>query len=127
MRYLKTEEVMFAHDTAIDSYGGSYGLRDLGLLLSALEMPKSEMFGHCLHPSVFDKASAYLFHIISNHPFIDGNKRTATACCMLFLFLNGEKLNIDKEILADFVVDIANGKFTKKEISEFLEKHSTRK
>lgn len=54
-------------------------------VISALEMPKSEMFGHSLHPAVFDKASAYLYHIIGNHPFIDGNQRTATGCALIFL------------------------------------------
>lgn len=123
MRYLKTEEVMFTHDTIIDKDGGSYGIRDLGLLLSALEIPKSEMFGHCLHPTVFDKAAAYLFHIVSNHPFIDGNKRTAMTCALSFLSINGVELDIKYKVISNFVIDIANGKLTKKEISEHLENY----
>lgn len=123
MRYLKTEEVMFAHDMAIDKDGGSYGIRDLGLLLSALEIPKSEMFGHSLHPTVFDKAAAYMFHIACNHPFIDGNKRTSMTCALLFLTLNDVELDIKYKVLSDFVVDVANGKYTKKEIADFFLKN----
>lgn len=124
MIYFETEEAVDIHDDQILKYGGSYGIRDFGLLLSALEMPKAEMFGHCLHPTVFDKASAYIFHILCNHPFIDGNKRTATACGLIFLSMNGIELNVDWKDIEKMVLDIANGKLTKKEISEFLEKYS---
>ena len=120
MRYLTVEEVIFIHDRAIEKNGGFSGIRDMGLLLSAIEIPKAEMFGHCLHPDILDKAAAYLFHIISNHPFIDANKRTGFMACVLFLDLNGVSLEFDEKSICDFVVEIANGKHNKKQISEFL-------
>ena len=88
VRFLTLAEVSLIHQDQISRYGGSFGLRDSTLLSSALAMPESSYSGAFLHEDIFQMASAYLFHICQNHPFIDGNKRVALASCLVFLDLN---------------------------------------
>lgn len=95
--YVSANSALQIHDELITDYGGVGGIRDYGLLLSALEMPKSAFGGQDLHPTLFEKAAAYLFHIAKNHPFIDGNKRTAAAITLTFLEMNNVKLKIDMD------------------------------
>lgn len=89
IKFLPVEQVIFYHDRLIEQYGGLTGIRDIGLLLSALEMPKASISGEYLHKTIFDKAAAYLYHIVCNHPFIDGNKRTGAFSALVFLDING--------------------------------------
>lgn len=88
-KFLKIELVIAYHDEMIEKYGGLHGIRDLGLLESAMGMPRSIAFGQDLHPTIYDKAAAYLFHIVKNHPFNDGNKRTGAFSACVFLNVNG--------------------------------------
>ena len=76
IKYLTLEQVLKLHDAVVEKFGGLSGIRDSNLLLSCIESPKMMMFGEDLYPSVYDKASIYLFNIVCNHPFNDGNKRT---------------------------------------------------
>lgn len=73
--FLDRDRVLRTHMSLIERYGGSAGLRDVGLLHSAIAMPQASFGGEFLHKDVFEMASAYLFHIVQNHPFFDGNKR----------------------------------------------------
>ena len=98
-------------------YGGSYGLRDPALLSSALAMPSSSFEGKYLHQNLFEQAAAYAFHICQNHPFIDGNKRTALASALVFLSLNGIELDDPKEELYELMMKVAKGKAPKPEIA----------
>jgi len=127
IRYLSIQEVIEIHDQIIDIFGGSFGIRDLGLLASAIEMPKSKFENKFLHPTIFDKASAYLYHICNNHPFIDGNKRTATISALVFLEDNGISLKFNEIKFENFIVEIAAGKINKKYISSFLKKSQIKK
>ncbi len=77
MKYLSAEQVLFIHSRLIDETGGSHGIRDTGLLQAAVERPKATFGGKDLYPDIFYKAAALLESLIKNHPFIDGNKRTA--------------------------------------------------
>lgn len=126
--FLELEEVLKIHTQLIESHGGSHGVRDTGALISSLETPKSGFGDTYFHKSIFDKASAYLFHIAKNHPFVDGNKRIAFACADIFLLLNGYKLKDDKfleDIYYDFVIKVASShEITKANIALFLENHS---
>ncbi len=122
--FLKTKQVIELHDKLIQSFGGSFGLRDLGLLESAIEMPKQGFGDSYFHEFPFDMAAAYLFHISKNHAFVDGNKRTAFFSTEVFLEMNGFLITADEKILEEFVVDSAIGKLSKDEISKFLEKNS---
>ena len=105
-------------------YGGSGGLRDLELLRSAIAMPETTFDGDYLHPSVFEMAAAYLFHLARNHPFVDGNKRTALMCALVFLGSNGERLRANPGELHSLVDGVAAGQLDKAEVSVFLRRHS---
>ena len=120
MIFISVEEVIDYHEDMIHTFGGLPGIRDIGLLISAMEMPKAIFFDEDLHPTVFDKAAAYLFHLISNHPFMDANKRTATITMLTFLETNGVKLAFNAIEMENLVVDVAQGKISKKSIAIFL-------
>ncbi len=125
MIFITLQEVIEDQIEIIDRYGGAAGIRDIGLLASAIEMPKATMFGEYLHPTIFDKAAAYMFHIICNHPSVDGNKRAGVATALTFLRQNEVVIQFtDKESLAfeELVVETANGKTTKEQIANFLKK-----
>lgn len=121
--FLELADVLEVHDSRIQLYGGSPGLRDLGLLLSAIEQPQAGLGGEFLHKDLFEMAAAYLFHISRNHPFVDGNRRTALACCLLFLSINDIEIDADPLELEDLTVATAEGNKQKTEIAEFLRTH----
>lgn len=123
MIFLTVEEVIQIHDELVSEYGGLHGIRDMGLLISAIEMPKATMFGEYLHESIHDKASAYLYHIVCNHAFLDGNKRTGAATTLIFLSQNGCDIKFDMKEFEELVCDVAQGKISKEIISKFLSKN----
>lgn len=120
MIFLTVEEVIQIHDELVAAYGGLHGIRDMGLLISAIEMPKASMFGEYLHESIFDKAAAYLFHIVCNHAFIDGNKRTGAACALVFLAQNGSQEKHNLSEFEEMVCKVSKNEFSKEQISGFL-------
>lgn len=122
MKFLSVEEVIEIHDDLVIQYGGLMGIRDMGLLISAIETPKATMFGEYLHDSIFDKASAYMYHIVSNHAFVDGNKRTGAASSLIFLKVNGIKHKYDIKTMEDLVVRVAMSQVNKTDISHYLER-----
>lgn len=93
-KFHSLDEVLELHADQISSFGGTPGVRDEGLLQSALAQPQATFGGDFLHPTISEQAAAYLYHIAMNHPFIDGNKRTAFAVMDTFLRLNGCALNL---------------------------------
>jgi len=122
--FLALDEVLGIHADQIRVYGGASGFRDLALLRSAIAMPETSFDGEYLHPSVFEMAAAYLFHLARNHPFADGNKRTALMCARLFLGgLNGNRLQADPDDLSALVHGVAAGAVDKAEVSVFLRRH----
>lgn len=125
MKYLSKPQVVELHDLLIQEFGGLTGIRENGLLESSLAAPMMTMFGEELHKSVYDKAAAYLYHMTRNHPFCDGNKRTATASSLLFLRLNGENPSYETESFLAFVITIAEGKTDICTISHYLKKLCT--
>jgi len=120
-QYLSVENVITIHDTFLKEFGGLQGIRDINLLISAVESPKATMFGQDLYPSIYDKAAAYLYHIVCNHPFNDGNKRTGFGATLLFLKANSIPIIVNKKKYENLVVEVAKGKKTKEEIAYFLE------
>jgi death-on-curing protein len=122
--FLSLAEVLEIHRDQIERYGGHAGLRDLGLLQSALAMPAAGFGGRYLHSDLLEMAAAYLFHIVQNHPFIDGNKRTGTVAAIVFLALNGIELQADETQLEQLVIDVAKGKAGKSGVADFLRKNS---
>ena len=123
-RFLTLEDVFFLHRDQITRYGGTHGLRDLGLLESALATPAATFGGDYLHEGLPQMAAAYVFHIAKNHPFLDGNKRTALAAAIAFLGLNGWSLHADPDELADAVLGVAGGTVSKAALAVFFEGHA---
>jgi death-on-curing protein len=122
--FLGLEEVLEIHAGLIELHGGSSGVRDMGLLESALSMPRAGSGGIYFHADVHEMAAAYLFHIVKNHPFIDGNKRTGAMSAYVFLRLNGFELTCTNEELVDLVLAIAENREDKPATAAFLRKHS---
>ena len=94
--FLSLDRVLAIHQRMVQAYGGRDGLRDRGLLESAIAMPQATFSGELLHPTLSAQAAANLFHLCRNHPLVDGNKRTALATSLMFLLVNGHRLNASK-------------------------------
>jgi len=124
--FLTLEEVLAIHEDRIRKYGGSSGVRDLGLLESAIGTVTVTFGGEFLHHTIFEMAAAYLFHICKNHPFIDGNKRTALACALTFLRMNGVRFAFEENVLYDLVIGVAEGRVTKAEVAVFFQQNQGR-
>lgn len=123
INYISFEYVIEVHDHLIREYGGASGILNEGLLRSALEMPKTRFSGKDLHRTVFDKTAAYLFHLIKNHAFLDGNKRTSSMCAMMFFESNFKgDFSISDDEYQKLILDVAKGKVLKKEIAQFFRK-----
>jgi len=122
--FLALDEVLAIHRDQIGHYGGLGGIRDMNLLASALGTPTASYGGEFLHTDRYEMAAAYLFHIARNHPFIDGNKRTALMVAIVFLGLNGRALEADPDQLFDRVLGVAEGGISKSEIANFFREHT---
>ncbi len=121
-RWLLDEVVIAIHDEQIAVHGGSLGIRDSGLLSSALAHPKHKAnYGD---PSVFDLAAAYAYGIIRNHPFVDGNKRTGFLVAYVFLHINGWELRSREVEAVNAVLDLAAGEMDEPIFSEWLKNKS---
>ena len=119
-RFLDMNKVIRAHLSLIERYGGETGVRDAGLLHSAIAMPQASFGGEYLHTDLFEMAAAYLFHIVQNHPFVDGNKRAGATAAIIFLKINKVNIQVDEEALVDLTLRVATGQAGKKEIAEFF-------
>lgn len=121
IHYIAYQYVIEVHESLIDEYGGRKGILNEGLLKSVLEMPKARFNGRDLHRTIFDKTAAYLFRLIQNRPFVDGNKRTASMIAMVFLASNYKKdFIIFDEEYQEIILGIAKGIIKKKEIAKFF-------
>lgn len=124
--FLHVDDVLQIHQDQIERYGGSPDLRDPGLLTSAVDTPRAMFDGRYLHRDLFEMAAAYLFHIVQNHPFVDGNKRTGTAAALVFLDLKGIEMAIEDDALVDLVLAVAQGQMAKPDVAAFLRNHAVR-
>jgi death on curing protein len=118
--FLSLDEVLALHADQISRYGGETGVRDLALLQSALAMPQARFAGEWLHPSLPEMAGAYLFHLVRNHPFVDGNKRTGLISAIACLGLNDAELVATPEELVAVVVGVAERRTDKAQVAVFL-------
>lgn len=119
--FLTVDDVLEIHHDQINLYGGQHGTRDLGLLESAVGQPPASFGGNYLHSTIYDMAAAYLFHIVQNHPFIDGNKRAGAMAALVFLDWNEIELRDENEGLVDITLRVASGKAGKPEVAEFFQ------
>jgi len=126
-KFLTLSEVLLILEDQIRNYGGTYGIRDINLLSSAIYMPESSFNGQYLHETIPAMAAAYAFHICQNHPFIDGNKRVALASSLVFLDINEYEFSCKDEILYNVIMDVAKSEIKKEGLITFYEKHSKKK
>jgi death-on-curing protein len=120
---IKIEEVEKIHDILIEKFGGLKGIRDQGALDSAINRPYQTFDGQDLYPESIDKAAAIFESIISNHPFIDGNKRTAYVLMRLVLLNNEIDIHVDQEEKFNFVIKAAEGKLNYNQIRTWISKY----
>lgn len=123
-KYLSIDEVMAIHKTMIELFGGRPDIHDFTLLHSAVERPKVTFGGHNLYPSIFEKAAALIQSLILNHPFDDGNKRTAITSCSLFLFKNGYRLTLPVEKSMQLTLKIDAHRLNFNQTTTWLKNHS---
>lgn len=124
MRYLIAEEILTIHDLEIERRGGVLGIRDLGLLCSIVERPKTAMFGNEFYSDIFSKAACYLEAIATYHVFADGNKRTSILTTGVFLGLNDYDFIVPNPEVVRFVLAVATKKKSMTDIAKWLKKHS---
>ena len=120
--FLTLAEVVDIHSNQMSLYGGLPGIRDINLLSSAIAMPHASFHGEYLHNDIYEMAAAYAFHIGKNHPFVDGNKRTALVSALVFLELNGISISDSQGKLYDAMLDLSTGKLNKSEFASILRK-----
>ena len=118
--FLGLDEVIEIHSDQIKRYGGHPGIRDIELLKSAVAMPAAGFGDNYLHTDIYEMAAAYLYHIIRNHPFIDGNKRTGAVASVVFLMMNGIEINSDEDCFERMVLSASEGKIDKAGIAQFF-------
>jgi death-on-curing protein len=123
-RFLTLEDVLELHEMQLENYGGATGIRDRGLLESAVMMPQASFGGDYVHAGVFEMAAAYAFHIAENQPFVDGNKRTALASALVFLDWQHIEINDPQEELYSAMIGFAQKTLDKAGLATLFQKLS---
>jgi death-on-curing protein len=123
--FLSLDELLEIHRDQITRYGGAPGVRDAGLLQSAIAQPGAMFGGQFLHTDLFAMAAAYLFHMVKNHPFIDGNKRVGAVAAIVFVELNGREVNAAEDDYEQLVLDVVQGLTDKQAIASFFHASTT--
>ena len=118
--FLTVADVLELHAEQLHRFGGADGLRDLGLLESAVAQPNAGFGGVLLHPGLFEMAAAYLYPIVCNHAFVDGDKRTGLLAALVFLDLNGIVVAHGTDALFELTLAVAEGRMTKPAVAEVL-------
>ena len=122
-QYLSPEQILFLHSRLIAETGGAHGVRDLGMLLSAIGRPQATFEETDLYPDLFLKAAALMDSLVRNHPFVDGNKRTAIASAALFLRINGYQLAVENNEMVRFALACAQSQLSLDEIVEWFKRY----
>lgn len=124
MIYLTKEQILLIHSMVIDETGGLHGVRDFHAILSLVESPSQRVFGKELYPTILLKAALYVRNIITAHPFVDGNKRTAMTAASVFLEHNGYKIIAKEGEIEKFALSVINERLNVETIASWFEKHS---
>lgn len=125
--FLTAQQVLFIHARLIDETGGEHGIRDLGLLQSAVARPRATFDGKELYPELFQKAAALVQSLSQNHPFVDGNKRTAITAAALFLHQNGYRLQATNNAVERFALMVADERPSLDEIATWFRDNAARR
>ncbi|GFI22516.1 toxin Doc [Lachnospiraceae bacterium] len=120
---LTKEQILMLHNQLIESFGGSKGVRDDGLLSSALECPFQYFGGQELYPSIQEKAARLCYGLVKNHTMIDGNKRIGVHAMLVFLAVNGYELEYTQKELIDLILDVAGSKKGYEDILTWILEH----
>lgn len=123
MKKLSERQVLQMHEQLLEQTGGMPGVRDEGLLQSALEAPFQSFGGEEIYPSVQQKAARLGYGLIKNHPFLDGNKRIGTHVLLVFLCLNGIELDYTQRELEEIILSVAASKAGNAELLQWLLQH----
>jgi death-on-curing protein len=126
MRYLTIDQVLRIHARQISLFGGDPGIRDRGLLESAIAQPRGGFGGVSFHRTIEEKAAALAFSLVKNHAFVDGNKRTGAAALFLFLSRNGHDLNASDAAIESIIVGVANGTIDREQLRIWVREHMVR-
>lgn len=121
--FLSVDRIKRIHLDQVERYGGEPSIRDQGLLESAAAMPAASFGDQFLHAFPHEMAAAYLFHLVSNHAFVDGNKRVGLATALMFLKVNGKRLECEHQALEDLVLGVARGEKEKVDVAIFFRDH----
>lgn len=124
-RYLIPEQVLFLHSRLIAETGGAHGVRDLKMLLSALGRPQATFDDVELYPDLFTKTAALMDSLVRNHPFVDGNKRTAITSAGIFLRINGYQLMVENSEMIRFTLACAQSQRSIEEITTWFKQYSS--
>ena len=122
--FLRLSEILEIHQDQVTRYGGAAGIRDIELLKSALGMPSATYGGQFLHTDIYEMSAACLFHLVKNHPFVDGNKRVGAVTALIFLYLNGFDFDAPENDLAEMVLAVARGDIDKADVAVFIRRHT---
>lgn len=122
--FLSIREVKSIHLSQILKFGGAHGIRDVGLLDSAVHHPQSSFGGDYLYKDIFQMAAAYAYGIVKNHPFLDGNKRVGSITSILFLVRNGYDLP-ESDALTQLILDVTTNKASQEDLAKFYKENST--
>jgi len=124
VRFLSKKFVIAYQERLIELFGGLHGVRDAGLLESALAQPEATFDGVQLHRDVWEMAAAYAFHLCRNHPFLDGNKRIAAVAMGTFLDINGHPLRVEEFELYSLMIALAEGRLDKRGLAAWLRRRA---
>lgn len=127
MKYLTPQQILAIHDQMVKRFGGLRGIRDIGLVESAVARPMATFDEKDLYENIFDKAASLLQSLLKNHPFVDGNKRTALTSAGIFLKMNGYILKNYHEEEVEFGVNVDNKHLSIEAISAWLKNHLKKK
>lgn len=123
--FLTLEDVLELHEDQLRRYGGKAGIISRESLDSAVAQPAATFGGANLHSDIYQMAAAYLYHIVQNHPFEDGNKRTGTAAALVFLDLNGIEVDFTTDELVEFTLAVAQGRLDREAAAQVLQRHAS--
>lgn len=119
-KFLTYEQIIILHTEQINLFGGHHGVKNSNLVQSAIAQPQAGLGDEYFHKDIYEMAAAYLFHLVKNHAFHDGNKRIAALAAAVFLQVNGYQIVADEDDFERLVLDTAQSKLSKSEISEFF-------
>jgi len=125
--FLSVEDVVDIHADTLQHEGGMDGVRDPGLLESAVMMPQQKFGGEYLHENLAAMAAAYLFHLAQNHPFLDGNKRVSAVAAYVFLYANGVEITAEPDEFERISMGTASGEVTKAELTNWFGQYTRRR